>query len=457
MHILRICFVILALNGFVMKQEEAYEALEGDVISLVFNSDFQYQVTFEDPSSSSRPKRPSEEELANTSIKRIKDEPDKWDSVDNGRCLVFTSQGVEGRNKIAAYDMDNTLIKTVSGNVFPKNIDDWQLNYQSIPKKLKALHENGFKIVVFTNQGGIEKGNQTTQNIKKKIMTIHQRLEVPVQFFIATGYTKFRKPRIGMWEALEHEHNDGVSVDRNESFFIGDAAGRPEVKITKRKKDHSCADRLFALNLGLSFHTPEEHFLNAKDSHKHWNRPPFDPRAISSSINLFEPSDTKLQSDSVEIILLVGFPGSGKSFFSQEYLKKSGYEIINQDTLKSAQKCIAAAEASIRDKKSCVIDSTNPGLTTRQKFIEIAKKCKVPIRCFLFATTYDQAKHNNIFRELTDASHQKISEMVFHIYKKNFVEPNKREGFSEIVKVNFVPKFKTPEEEKLYRLYLVEK
>lgn len=440
-----------------MKSEEAYEALEGDVISLVYNSDYQYQVTFDDTASSSKPKRLSEEKILNDSIKRIKSENDEWTSIENGNCLIFTSQGVEGRNKIAAYDMDNTLIKTVSGNIFPKNIDDWQLNYQSIPKKLKALHENGFKIVVCTNQGGIEKGSVTTANIKKKIVMIQQRLEVPAQFFIATGYTKFRKPRIGMWEALEHQMNDGVSVDRYESFFVGDAAGRPEVKLTKRKKDHSCADRLFALNLGLSFYTPEEHFLNARDTPKNWNRPPFDPRTVSSSISLLEPSDAKLQSDSVEIVLMVGFPGSGKSFVSHEYLKKAGYVIINQDTLKSLQKCIAAAEASVKDKKSCVIDSTNPGPSTRQKFIEIAKKCKIPIRCFHFTTSYDQAKHNNIFRELTDRTHQKISEMVFHVYKKNYSEPSRKEGFSEIVKVNFVPKFKTPEEEKLYKLYLVEK
>lgn len=124
-----------------MKQEEAYEALEGDVINLVYNSDFQYQVKFEESHSASKPKRQSEDEIVNSTVKKTKSEYDKWDSVENGQCLIFTSQGVEGRNKIAAYDMDNTLIKTVSGNVFPKNIDDWQLNYENIPRKLKALHE----------------------------------------------------------------------------------------------------------------------------------------------------------------------------------------------------------------------------------------------------------------------------------------------------------------------------
>lgn len=450
----------LALNGFVMKQEEAYEAKEGDIISLVYNTDYQYEVTFEGMSENgSNCKRSSQDELQNNTLKRQKSyEEDKWGSVQNGACMVFTSRGAEARSKIASYDMDNTLIKTVSGNVFPKNIDDWQLNYQSIPKKLKSLYDNGFKIVIFTNQGGISTGQTTIENMKKKISMIQQRIGVPLQAFMATGPSKFRKPRTGMWEALDSEEfNDGISIDKNQSFYVGDAAGRPEVKLTKRKKDHSTADRLFAINLNLSFYTPEEHFLNAKDTPKNWNKPGFDPKSINESQSLLEPSTAKLISDETEVVMLCGFPGSGKSFFSQTYLKAAGYEIVNRDTLKTPKKCLAVMEDSIKGKVSCVIDNTNPDPTSRKLYIEKAKALKVPIRCFLFNTTYEQAKHNNVFRELTDSSHQKINEMVFNIYKKNYVEPSKKEGFSEVVRVNFVPKFENDEDKKLYQMYLVEK
>lgn len=58
---------------------------------------------------------------------------------------------------------------------------------------------------------------------------------------------------------LTLQANGGVEIDLAESMYIGDAAGRPVRG--KIKKDFSFSDRLFALNIGLKFFTPEEHFL----------------------------------------------------------------------------------------------------------------------------------------------------------------------------------------------------
>lgn len=206
-----------------MIQDEAYEAVEGDIINFVFNSDYQYKVAFEDSLQSSKSKRPSQELLIEEEPRKRKPENDSWASLENDKCLVFTSADCEGRSKIAAYDMDNTLIKTVSGLVFPRNIDDWTLNYSNVSAKLKAMHEKGFKICVFTNQGGVESGKMTVSEVKRKIFMISQRLAVPCQFFIATRNDKYRKPRIAMWKALEELFNDGIKIDMTLSFFVGDA------------------------------------------------------------------------------------------------------------------------------------------------------------------------------------------------------------------------------------------
>ena len=42
-------------------------------------------------------------------------------------------------------------------------------------------------------------------------------------------------------------------------------------------------------------------------------------------------------------------------------------------------------------------------------------------------------------------------------YRKKYTAPEKKEGFSEIVKVNFVPKFKDSKLEDLYRKFLIDK
>jgi len=58
---------------------------------------------------------------------------------------------------------------------------------------------------------------------------------VPVQTFVACRKDAHRKPEAGMWALLESERfNGGVIVDRAQSFYVGDAAGRPG--------DHSDSD-----------------------------------------------------------------------------------------------------------------------------------------------------------------------------------------------------------------------
>lgn len=49
--------------------------------------------------------------------------------------------------------------------------------------------------------------------------------------------------------------NDPKLVDVSQSYYVGDAAGRPKGWADKKKKDHSCGDRKFALNVGMSFYT----------------------------------------------------------------------------------------------------------------------------------------------------------------------------------------------------------
>jgi len=87
-----------------------------------------------------------------------------------------------------------------------------------------------------------------------------------------------------------------VEVNREESFYCGDAAGREQNWSGKRKKDFSCSDRLFALNLGLKFYTPEEYFQGQAPTKK-FALPGFDPRTQTVT-SLLEPETEELVSKS---------------------------------------------------------------------------------------------------------------------------------------------------------------
>ncbi|MPC08402.1 Bifunctional polynucleotide phosphatase/kinase [Portunus trituberculatus] len=217
--------------------------------------------------------------------------------------------------------------------------------------------------------------------------------------------------------------NGGVEVDLDKSIFVGDAAGRPAEG--KKKKDFSFSDRLFALNVGLKFYTPEEHFLDAKT--QAFNMPEFDPRKVDASLPLYDPSMTKVPGHKLEMIVLVGFPGSGKSFFCSTHLAPLGYVVANRDTIGSWQKCVSVMEQSLKimrlvwqDGKHVVIDNTNPDLESRKRYIEAAKKCGATVRCFIFATSKDHARHNNKFREFSEEDHSKVSDMVFNMYNVQY-------------------------------------
>lgn len=90
---------------------------------------------------------------------------------------------------------------------------------------------------------------------------------------------------------------------------------------------------------------------------------------------------------------MVGSPGSGKSYFAKNYLKEYGY--VNRDTLGNWQKCISMVGQYLNQGKSVVIDNTNPDPTSRKRYTEVAKKHKVPVRCFVMTTSIEHTKHNN--------------------------------------------------------------
>ncbi|RMY30058.1 hypothetical protein D0864_16961, partial [Hortaea werneckii] len=314
--------------------------------------------------------------------------------------------------KIAAFDFDDTLIATKSGNRFVKGSDDWKWWHHSVSTKLKQLHSDGYCIVVLSNQGGISlrsdsktaKGDMKSfANFKRKVTQVLNSLNLPISVYAATGQDKYRKPRGGMWDQLLEDYglSDEGDVVHETTLFVGDAAGREGDKKKGVKRDHSCSDRDFAVNVGIPFMTPEEFFLNEPE--KPFKRR-FDPNnyldLVSESTKDTMPDKPFTKNHDVELVLFCGSPGAGKSTFYWQIMQPLQYERVNQDSLKTRDKCMKVATQSIEDQKSVVVDNTNADTETRAAWVGLAKRLGVPVRLVHFTAPAELCEHNDTVRAM---------------------------------------------------------
>jgi bifunctional polynucleotide phosphatase/kinase len=299
--------------------------------------------------------------------------------------------------------------------------------------------------VIFTNQGGVTKGKLTIQAVVQRVEAFMEAavgVDVPFLVFAASGDDHHRKPATGMWDYMVREFfgNDPNRIDLANSLYVGDAAGRPKGWEQNKKKDHSCGDRKFALNVGIAFHTPEEFFLG-QDVYKDWK---FDVIDIKKHFenNTKKPYDTKdiIDGDRQELVLFTGFPASGKSTFYKKHFAPNGYVHVNRDTLNTPAKCQKAAQEALRSGKSVVIDNTNPDRESRKAYLKIAKDAGVRARCFTFNTPRDLAEHLNLYREkITQGESKHVPGVGYNMYNKKKEDVSPKEGWDEIKAIEFIP------------------
>ena len=294
-------------------------------------------------------------------------------------------------------------------------------------------------------------------------------INIPISAYISTNKDYFRKPHSLMWDILVKDYNYinkelcyyvgkiGVPPLSTGNKVVGDAGGR--IKQGTRETDFSCSDRSFAENCGLKYYTPEEFFLN--EGYIQYECKMFNPQAFLNSITtnkfFFGSSIVK---ETLEMIIFVASPSSGKTTFANKYLIPSNYTWINRDTLQTQKKCIEKTREALLNNRSVVIDNTNPDIEARREYIKIANEIGCPVRCFLFNMDRSLSEHLSFYREaLSYKKHienpeskivKRIPDIAFNIFYSKFTKPTLDEGFTEICEINFLPEFNTYEEEKLF-------
>ena len=300
---------------------------------------------------------------------------------------IYNIDNAVHRDKMAAFDYDWTLVSPKDGKTFPSNVDDWEWLYPTIPEKIKAYYEDEFMIVIFTNQSKDWKHEQ--------IQLVAKMLGVPVFIVVATEKCDY-KPNPILFNILIGNNK----INKEKSFFVGDALGRTG--------DFSDSDKVFAENIGIPSYCPEQVFY---------------VKTEITEIPLIPLTDEK------QIVIMMGYPGSGKSTIAKNISKNDRFIYLEGDFHKTSTKMIKASLEHIRQNKSIIFDATNSSSKKRQEYIELGRKYNYKIVCIHVSTPLEVAYKRNKLRNYE----KYVPKIAYSVYKKNYEEPNESEGFQLFV------------------------
>lgn len=256
-----------------------------------------------------------------------------------------------------------------------------------------------------------------------------------------------RKPCTGMWHYYQEILlGNPKNILLEESFYVGDAAGRPKGWRPGAGQDFASSDRKFALNLGITFNTPEEFFLSSTSA-------PYSLGWSPSEFSVGEDEPYTFTPRERELVIFVGSPASGKTTFFSRQVKEHGYVWVNQDTLKSRAECLAHMAEALSRGSSIALDNTNPSAAGRKEYIELAKKAGYTVRCLWFHLEHEASVHLDTFRALTQQK-ERLPKNAFQMYIRSFEKPTVTEGFESIEQVQFIPQFTDEEEKRVFYQHL---
>ena len=307
---------------------------------------------------------------------------------------------------IASFDLDNTIIKTKSEKTFAINENDWMFQYENVTNILQKYYNKNYKIIIITNQKGLNSEGKI-KTFKNKIEQISKILDnIIFEIYVMIHDNLFRKPFPSVFKE--------INFDKENSFYCGDACGR--------ENDFSDSDIKFAHNVGITFYTPENIFLDSKEIIK-----------INYHIDFtkkYEKYNYEKNKDKPEVIIMCGFPACGKSYLAKNIKDNNkNFEIISLDEIKTKAKMKKLILESIRKNKNIIIDNTNIDIKSRKYIIDFFDD-KYYIRIIHFDISLDVCKHNNNYRYYTQNKY--VPKIVYNKMNKQYEKPNMKEKINKI-------------------------
>lgn len=294
--------------------------------------------------------------------------------------MILLPDKVSKAKRLAIFDFDWTMVKPKNGRRFPKDRSDWEWWSPRVPEVIRDYARRRFRIVLVTDQSKPWKIDM--------IRDVLEVLGVSATVVIGTE-PETKKPHTGQFLSVIPE----TSMDKTKSFFVGDAAGRPG--------DWADTDRRFAEAIGVRFDTPEALFREVKMDTQAWAKK--------------------------HVLIMVGFPGSGKSTWAQAFAKEHAQTVtrIEGDTYKTATAMVKAARDAhdAHPDHTLVMDATNGTRERRAAYIEFAKSIGFPVVCVWMTTDLKTALARAQARTTAPA----VPAVALYRYQKVFEAPTQDE------------------------------
>ena len=303
-------------------------------------------------------------------------------------------------NKYALFDLDGTLVVSMTGRLFANRWLDCLVR-PGAESIIRRLRESGYNVFIVSNQAMVQ------QSVADKMQQAARHFGVSVYAAMGKNCVE-RKPAPHMWQSYMHRH--GITKPPDKLLYCGDAAGAT-ASGGFPAYEWSDSDYQFAQTIHATFLLPHQ---------------------------LMPPSHITVDISALQVVLLMGTPGAGKTEFAKYFAAKvhrlasgqsasdqsasdqsaSGqsrpWVVIEQDKCGSKKKAHEQLHQALIGGSSAVIDATHPSRARRVEVLQIAQLYYAAMRIIWLPQSG---------REANQRRPKPVPSVAYNMYGKNFDDP----------------------------------
>jgi predicted kinase len=138
----------------------------------------------------------------------------------------------------------------------------------------------------------------------------------------------------------------------------------------------------------------------------------------------------------MELVILVGLPGSGKSTFAAE--RFPSHTVVSRDRLPAPQRSAARQLALVAEAlgrgESVVLDNTSPAVADRAPLVALGRRLGARVVACFFVPDVAGCRRRNAARQGT----ARVPDVAIFVAAKRLARPTHAEGFHEVEEVRLV-------------------